>query len=444
VSIGGVTEQLARAGSRASAARQVTYLRRARVRLTIWYVGVLLLILLVAGISVYGALSRVRHDEIDRDLRDKWTANVDRNVIGQPQFTIPSGGADANAFADTFVLVFDQHGFLTSDPLRVGDNPGVRDAQSFAAAQLGHVTLRTVTINGQPIRLLTGPLRQNGQVAGILEVGRSLRPYEREMRATAVVLLSGGAVALILAAAGGMIVAGRALRPVQEGWQRQQAFVADASHELRTPLAIVRADAEVLLRARDQTIGENRELVEDIVNEADHLTGLVADMLTLARLDAEQLPLERIEFDARELLDDVAEQTRRTLGGRDIAVAVDAPLGPTLSADRDRILQVLRILVDNAVRHTPDGGSITLSSRAQNDRLLLAVADTGSGIAPEDLPHVLDRFYRADRARGRSGGAGLGLAIARGIVEAHGGRIAIDSAPGRGTTVTLDLPRAVD
>ena len=304
--------------------------------------------------------------------------------------------------------------------------------------------LYTITRSGQQYRLLTRPIQSGGQIVGIVQVGKPMRQYDRNLHATALVLAGGGLAALVLAAAGGWLAAGRALRPAQTSWQRQQSFVADASHELRTPLAIVRADAEVLLRSPARTVEDNRDLVEDIIGVTDNLSTLVTDMLTLTRLDAGRLSMEKSEFDARELLDEVAEQTRRLLDGRALNVAVHGRAGIGVVADRDRVRQVLRILLDNALRRTPDGGTIALVARFDRGRACLAVRDTGSGIAPEHLAHVFERFYRADQDRSRAdGGVGLGLAIARAIVEANGGRLQIQSRVDRGTTVTVELPATI-
>lgn len=427
--------RLARRVRRPPAPVALSYLQRARVRLTIWYVGVLALLLVAVGVSVYLVLAQVLKHEIDSDVRAVAASIADREALiqDQPPSTL------AGPYPDVFVMLLDQRGYV-SFPEAI-PFPQLPDSAGFNAAQTGRPDLRTVIRSGQRIRLYSQLIYQNGKVAGTVQAGKSLRSYERELNALALVLAGGGFAALLLAAGGGMIVAHRALRPVQQSWQRQQAFVADASHELRTPLAIVRADAEVLLRAPDRPVAENRDLVEDIVQEADHLSGLVADMLTLTRLDAGRLPLQREEFDARELLDDVAAQTRRLLDKRELTVAVEAPPALPMLADRERMLQVLRILVDNAQRYTPGGGRIVLGARRFGGRILFSVADTGAGIAHEDLPHVFDRFYRADRSRARStGGAGLGLAIARGIIEAHAGRLRLNSAIGQGTTVTVDLP----
>lgn len=428
--------RLAKWVARAQSPAPLSYLQKARVRLTIFYVGILCILLAIIGIAVYLVLGRVLSHEIDSDLRAVAASVANRDALLQ---TDQQQSTFGNPYTDVFVFYLDQHGILTYNanlPIE-----GLPDSGGVVAAQTGQPDLRTVTKSRQRLRLYTQLVRRSdGQVVGTVQTGKSLRPNELELHDIALVLAGGGVVALWLAAIGGMMVAHRALRPVQQSWQRQQAFVADASHELRTPLAIVRADAEVLLRSLRQTIEQNRELVEDIIGETDHLTGMVADMLTLTRLDAGRLPLERAEFDARELLDDVAAQTRRVLDGRSMTLAVEAPASLPVYADRERLLQVLRILIDNAQRHTPDGGQITLAGRSERGHVVLEVRDTGSGIPPEHLGHIFERFYRADTARTRTGGAGIGLAIARGIIEAHAGRLRAASVVGFGTTITIALP----
>ncbi|HLZ70365.1 MAG TPA: ATP-binding protein [Dehalococcoidia bacterium] len=432
------------------------YLRNARVRLTVWYVGILFVLLVAAGLGSYLVLARVRAEEVDSDLRSVALDLANRaatlpaaqasgdgpTYAGLLGFDGSASSVNTGPHSDVFYVVWPVGGVpdvYTPPNLKLKGFPD--SASVNAAVASGHADLRTVHKDGQAYRVLSQIVRRNGQPPDIEQVGKSLGPYQNELRDTALVLAGVGIGALALAAMGGMLVAGRALRPAQLSWQRQQEFVADASHELRTPLSLIRADAEVLLRAPTRPVAENRDLVEDIVHEADHLSALVADLLVLARLDAGQLPLHKSEIDAGELLKELGSQTVRLLAGRDIGLLLRRPRRLVVHADRDRIVQVLRILIDNAQRHTPAGGSITLRARRTGGRVQLSVADTGSGIPPEHRERVFERFYRVDAARGRTdGGAGLGLAIARGLVEAHEGRLWLQSERGRGTTVFVELP----
>ena len=219
--------------------------------------------------------------------------------------------------------------------------------------------------------------------------------------------------------------------------RQQQRFVADASHELRAPLTAIQANLE-LLAWSELPDAERREVVEEARLETLRLSRLVADLLALARADA-GVPLrrERVELDriALEVLGDVRERA----AGREIRVGELHQVA--LDGDAERLRQVIHNLLDNAVRYTPAGGWVTLALRQTGGAAELRISDTGIGIAPSDLARVFERFYRGDPARARDpGGTGLGLAIARWIVEAHNGRIALESEPGAGTTATVWLP----
>ncbi|HEX5936361.1 MAG TPA: HAMP domain-containing sensor histidine kinase [Actinomycetota bacterium] len=218
-------------------------------------------------------------------------------------------------------------------------------------------------------------------------------------------------------------------------------LVANVSHELKTPIAAIRAHLENLLDGVEQpdpaTLGV-------MLAQVERLGRLVDQLLDLSRLESGEVPLRIEALPLQPLVDDLISEIDVALAGREVEVrnVVSADL-PALSADRERVHQVLFNLVDNAVRFTPDGGRVTISARRRNGSVEVAVADTGAGIAPEHLPRLFERFYRADAARTRGeGGTGIGLAIARSVVEAHGGRISAESEPGRGSVFTFDLPSA--
>ena len=219
----------------------------------------------------------------------------------------------------------------------------------------------------------------------------------------------------------------------------RRQMTADIAHELRTPLTVIRAYIDGL---RDGTFKPTPARFEAMQAETQHLQRLVEDLRTLSLADAGELPMQRVPTSCLALLDRLAAAYAPQAGARDIALQVSVePKPPEVVVDPERMIQVLGNLVTNALRYTPSGGRIALSARRQGGAVALAIQDTGAGIAPEAVPHVFDRFYRGDPARSQQDGeSGLGLAIAKSITEAHGGKIGVVSELGRGTTFTVLLP----
>jgi len=221
-------------------------------------------------------------------------------------------------------------------------------------------------------------------------------------------------------------------------------FTADASHELKTPLTVLRAGVERAITTPNLP-QDTLATLEETLQEIKRMTQLVDALLTLARADEGIAPLHREPVDLREIVEEVRETGELLAEESGVRVEVATPPEPmVVSVDATRIRQLILNLLTNAVKYTPPGGTVRMQLGAANGRVTLSVADTGIGIAPGDLPHIFDRFWRADSARTRTGerpGAGLGLAISKWIAEAHGGRIDVVSRPGRGTTFTVTLPR---
>jgi len=224
----------------------------------------------------------------------------------------------------------------------------------------------------------------------------------------------------------------------------RRALMADIAHELRTPLAVIRGQAEAL---QDGVFELTPENIAPIYDQSILLGRLVDDLRDLALAEAGSLPLERAQVALDELASRAVAAFQPQAREKGVALSLQvepaAPGAlPTVDADPQRLAQVLGNLLSNALRYTPSGGSVVVKVTSDPKGVSLAVADTGIGIAPEDLPHVFDRFYRADKARTRAdGGTGLGLAVARQLVEAHGGQITVQSEPGHGSTFTVRLPR---
>ena len=312
-------------------------------------------------------------------------------------------------------------------------------------------------------------------------VGRSMASDLAAMRRLALWLGAAGAGVLLIGLAGGWWVTSRAIRPIEDisatavkiaagdlsqrinaadadnelghlaavlnstfarleaAFSQQSQFTADASHELRTPLAVIISEAQTTL-ARERTAAEYRETVEGCLSAAQQMRRLTEALLELARFDAGQEPIKRERFDLSQVARESLELVRPLAQQRGIKIDCDLPAAECLG-DPQRIGQVATNLLTNAINFNREGGQIRLSVDADKGDVLLKVADTGEGIAEADLPHVFERFYRADKSRSRAEGrTGLGLAICKAIVDAHSGSIAVSSQAGVGSTFTVKLP----
>lgn len=286
-------------------------------------------------------------------------------------------------------------------------------------------------------------------VVGYVLVGHTLKPVELivdEVEA----ITDGRSLHRRLAESGSQDELGRLsstlnrmLARLERSFMSLRRFTADASHELKTPLTVLRSGIERAI-THPKAPPEVMEVLEEPLVEANRMRELVDSLLTLARVDEGRAPLHLVEVDLREVLSEIAE-TAGILGEQArVEVAVDVPAEPlVVRVDPGRIRQLLMNLLTNAIKYTPAGGRVWITSATPDGQVVLTVRDTGIGIAPGDLPHVFDRFWRADPARSRAGeraGTGLGLAICKWIAEAHGGGIAVQSRPGRGTAFTVTFP----
>jgi signal transduction histidine kinase len=264
--------------------------------------------------------------------------------------------------------------------------------------------------------------------------------FARDERALALEIGAIDLGVLILAGLGAYVLAGRTLRPIREAMERQERFAIAASHELRTPLTVLQGSVEVAL-LRERTPEEYQEIVRGAAAEAARMGTLVGDLLALARVQSDQDTLALEPLDLGEVAREAAAGVQALAGskGQTLEVTLDGTL--PIAGDRLKLRQVLVNLLDNAVTYTPPGGTIRLTGRPERGRAVLEVRDTGPGIAAPHLPHLFEPFYRVDAARGGgSGHSGLGLALARWIVQAHHGHLSVESHVGVGTVFTLSLP----
>ena len=450
-----------------------------RWRITLWYAAVVAVALSLFATGLYLGLRHYLYSALDETLRSQASLTISSLDLRQGT---PAGLSLTNPQqGEQFIRLFDGSGTAIADASGGFDHPP-SDPSGLTAALRGQAVLHWIVVEGQRMRVLSEPVRRNGTVIGALQVGLFTNEVSDALNITLGLMGVLGPFVLILVSAGGIWVARRALDPVvriadlaaqieaqdlsrridsgyprdeigrlartfnamldriETAFQRQRQFTADASHELRTPLALLRSQIETVLRApRDPT--RDQQVFEFLGQDVERLSRIASALLALARSDAGAITLSRDVVDLTEVLDVVVEQYRPLADEFEVTITVDAePI--QVIADEDRLIQLLVNLIDNALQHTPAGGQITVGCRDHAKEFCLWVTDTGVGIGTEHLPHVFERFYRVDAARGgQHGGVGLGLNICQMIVEAHHGSIAVTSELGHGTTVTVTLPR---
>ncbi len=412
-------------------------LERIRRRLTLGYVGIFALIFVLLGAFAVVGFSRELTEQQDVLLAQE-ARNQTSNLLNDEQREVLATGSPEFSW-----IALDLQGRVTdSDP--VATSLGLPSAE-LAQEALEEDGVVSATIQGSDdsgVRAVSVPMYDEaGEVVGVIQYARSLREIRDNVNRLLFVLLPLGLGALGLAAFGGLYMAGRAVRPVRDSFDRQRAFVADASHELKTPLTLIRADTEVVLY-RGRIDPDDRKLIEHVLAETDKMNAVLSDLLLVARLDAGKLDVSTEPFDLSVVLSESVERFGLRISGKGVNLEVQTAGQLPVRGDPKRTGQILAVLLDNAVRFTPSGGRITVDGQLDDGWAEVSVRDTGPGIAPEHLPRIFDRFYRAEEARTRkSGGTGLGLAIARDLARAQKGNLQAENVKGGGTVFRLVLPK---
>ena len=419
----------------------------ARTRRRLAAVVLLLVGALVVAMGTATALTAIRvlDSEVDRALDTSSALIVSRfdNYVPPPSAGGDNGDETTErppAESDTFHLLLNPDGSLAANPGQVplGSLP---DAAAVDAARASGRDLRTVTSGGAEVRLLTVAVSHDGTPAGFVQSGFVLTLHDRQLATIILTIVVVGLLGLLGAAVVTLVVVDRALVPIRAAFDTERRFIADASHEIRTPAAIIRASAEVLER-EDLVTESGRPLVADVVAEADRLGRLVDDLLALDASDRGSLSLDRRAVELRDLVAETVARVGPFAAERGVTVTGPGP-GPALvvDADADRIVQALVVLLDNATRHTPEGGQVVVSVARAGGHAEVRVDDTGPGIPEDARERIFEPFARLPGAPGgRGSGSGLGLAIARRIVELHGGSLVAVDAPSGGARFILSIP----
>jgi len=417
--------------------------RGALARLAAQYFVLLVLILGCFDFIVYFTVSQALQARVENYLQKS---------IGEAQHVLVVTGDTINAsqlaldpsYADTLMQVLQLSGnrvVMQPTVPNLFKNPALNTA--LADAKKGRRNESQI-VSGQQLFIVdTRPIEnpKTHKVVGVLQVAQPISWVDDAMSRLVRQLVLASAIGIVLGALASLLMASRSLRPISRAFQRQREFVADASHELRTPLTLIRTNVEAWLRRAN---GANRVYARNIVEEVEQLNRIVGDLTTLALADARQLRIDRQPVELNDVVRDLMTQAEPLAEERGVQLRPDLNGGVRVEGDPARVRQLLLILIDNALTHTPSGGEVSVGVIRRNGRARVTIADNGDGIPTADLPHIFERFYRADKARNReNGGSGLGLAIAKWIVDAHKGDIQVISTEGKGTEVAVSLP-AID
>ena len=410
-------------------------LRRVRLRLLLWSGGATLVLLAVLGVTLAVVTADSLRRSSEQQLADR-ANQISYLVTSGPPVAFPDlpvGPAFGGPESGTVAIVVEANGTAHG----LGNLPNglpITDAVD-AARRLGS-DLRTAQVSDVPVRIFTEVIQ--GAPAGlVVQVVADITNEVRTVTTLVSILVVGGLLILAGSLALGWFYAERALVPIRDSLRRQREFAADASHELRTPLAIIRATVDDLRAEPDGARPAVHAALNDIAEETDHLAGLVGDLLVLSRADAGAIEVERAPVDLAEIAASAVGNLESLARDRQVDLRSSTEPAP-VEGDAGRLRQLVTILVDNAIRHSPPGGSVKVAVSRAGASVLLRVDDEGPGILPDHRDRVFDRFWRGT-SRGGSG-SGLGLAIAAWIVDRHDGSIRVTDAEAGGARFEVRLP----
>ncbi len=463
-------------------------IRSIRTRLTLWYTGLLTVTLLVLGSLTYGMLVYSMSQEVDTALRGVGNALSEQARREAAVFFPAAVDEIFRRFfgvspLNRYFQMLDPRG--QRDPRTPTSGKIAPSRTALQNAARGLPTFETIEgITDHPVRVLTMPVIDGNRLINVLQVGMSLENSYSVRRRFLLILAIVFPLALLLSGGGGWLLANRALSPVahmtaatqrisaahlterleetgtgdeldrlavtlnamlerlDDAFHQIRQFSADASHELQTPLTILKGELEVALRT-PRSPEAYQKLLKSSLEEIDRITALVDGLMLLARADAGVLRMDHRPVDVDQLVYEVHGQMKVVADTRHVALQLGPVKPAVITGDYERLRRVLLNLVDNGLKYTQAGGTVTVTLDHDDTSAYLRVSDTGIGMSPEEQAQAFQRFYRSIESRSQDvGGSGLGLCIALSIAEAHGGTIDVDSTPLHGSSFTVRLPLA--
>ncbi|WP_066368049.1 sensor histidine kinase [Neobacillus fumarioli] len=425
--------------------------RQTHVKLTFLNSLVFIIIISVLGCIIYGYTAHQLYRDVNKSILDSvhHIENPEQDQTGPDGDSQTKGNAKTES-GDVFdprfmrrdprimILLWDENhqllGQSNRNPQIFSDNEKQFWPQKFDA-------LQDVTVENFSFRYYAFKIEIPGVGKLVVQILRNTNSENELLNRLLLIMVVGCLLGIVCAVAAGFFLAGRALVPIKNSWQKQQQFVSDASHELRTPLAVIQAKTDLLFRAPNATIQEKIMDISAISAESRRLSKLVTNLLILARSDSDQIEMKKQTFQLDELLKKIIQHYEVIVTYQGKTLELDAPEPVKFYADQERIHQLIVILLDNAMKYTNEGGKILLSCHQTHSSIFLKIKDNGIGIAEQDIPKIFDRFFQSDKARTSTEGTGLGLSIAKWIIEKHHGKTKVESTLGEGTNIEIIFPR---
>lgn len=401
--------------------------KKTKIRLTIINSVVFSLLIGILSIIIYSYTNTRLYKEVDQSLL--WT------IERVQKSDNPTGMPIANRDPRLLMIMWDEKKQRTN-PMPGANTIFLEDELKYPKKinelydeKIGNMNYRTISIQGET---------RYGKIT--LQLLRNIDSEKDLLDTLLIILIVGWIIGSILSVIAGNILAERALIPIKNAWQKQQEFVSDASHEIRTPLTVIQSRLELLLRSPDATIEEKAQDFSILLKENRRLAKLVSSLLTLARSDSGQVQLNKNMFSLNELLEEVISHFSEIVSFQNKKISLKINNTHFYYGDQERIHQLLVILIDNAMKFTKENDSIQISCEQIKNNIVLKVQDSGVGIKEENIPRIFDRFFQEDESRTFKSGIGLGLSIAKWIVDEHNGKIKVQSKKDEGTTFEITLP----
>ncbi|MDE5055121.1 HAMP domain-containing sensor histidine kinase [Niallia taxi] len=404
--------------------------QKTRIKLTFLNSLVFILLMVVLGVMIYHYTEKQIYKDINKSLEEAVESvshpdqrEVGRGPVGDPQISLIKWTEDKEIDSISQNIINYASEFENFYP---------KDYDRIVEKQ---------TVSGYSYNTIAVKVKMEDGTKETFQFIRSTNPEKSMLNRLIIIMTLGVLAGSIFAILAGYFLAGRALVPIQKSWESQQQFVSDASHELRTPLAVIQSRTDLLFQEPDATIQEKAIDISVISKETRRLNKLVTSLLTLARSDSNQMEISKQEFALDVLIQEVIDQYADIAEFQLKRIYTDTITPIKLIGDKERIHQLLVILVDNSMKFTDEGGTIAINAAAKAHTIELEVKDNGIGIPKQDISKIFNRFYQVEQSRTDIEGTGLGLSIAKWIIDKHSGTIRVDSELEKGTRFEITFPK---